>query len=208
MSRFPTKLAGTGVAAALLASLASAPAFADDDAPVDVPSVSTEETTDINDRAGWEDQPEESIKQPTYCDRPYSWYSITSKKAYFVPAWWNGTSWKDGPGGVMNVSVTKAGTISAEVTGSLEWSSNAIIQKAKAQVSVKIGGSFSISTGHQYTHSVHSNKYGHLQYGSWGYKVTWAKYQRVGSCGVKELGSGKATLPTSETGWKFTETSS
>ncbi|MFD5795246.1 hypothetical protein ACFWIO_17150 [Streptomyces diastatochromogenes] len=108
----------------------------------------------------------------------------------------------------MNVSVTKAGTISAEISGSLEWDSHAIIAKAKATVSVKIGGSFSISTGHQYTHSVHSNKYGHLQYGSWGYKVTWAKYQRVGSCGVKELGSGKATLPTSETGWKYSETSS
>ncbi|MFG2359982.1 hypothetical protein [Streptomyces sp. NPDC048521] len=108
----------------------------------------------------------------------------------------------------MSVSVTKSGTISAEISGSIEWSSNAIIAKAKAQVSVKVGGSVSISTGHQYTHNVKSNKYGHLQYGSWGYKVTWAKYQRIGACGSKELGSGKATLPTSETGWKYWETSS
>ena len=72
----------------------------------------------------------------------------------------------------------------------------------------QIISSFSISTGHQYTHPVHSNKKGPLQNGSWGYKVTWAHYQRVGSCGVKTIGSGKAILPTSETGWKFWETSS
>ncbi|WP_256339995.1 hypothetical protein [Streptomyces sp. 2231.1] len=208
MSLLRKKLAGTGVVAVLLAGMASAPALADDEPTVDVPTVSADETTDINDRSDCEDEPESAIKQPNYCDGPYTWYAITSKKNYFVPSWWNGTSWKDGPGGTMNVSVTKSGTISAEVTGSLEWSSNAVIAKAKASVSVKIGGSFSISTGHQYTHPVHSNKYGHLQYGSWGCKVTWAHYQRVGSCGVKTIGSGKAILPTSGTGWKYWETSS
>lgn len=56
--------------------------------------------------------------------------------------------------------------------------------------------------------TVHSHEYGHLQYGSRGYKVKWAKYQRVGSCGAKELGSGSAVLPTSETGWKSWESPS
>ncbi|MGW2465139.1 hypothetical protein ACWC2M_40150 [Streptomyces sp. NPDC001761] len=106
MNLHAKKLAGTGVAAVLLASLASAPALADDEAPEGVPTISADETTEINDRADWEDGPEQSISEPTYCDGPYTWYSITSKKPYFVPSWWNGTSYKDGPGGTMSVSVT------------------------------------------------------------------------------------------------------
>lgn len=112
------------------------------------------------------------VKEPFSCDGPSTWYAITSKKAYHIPSWWNGTKYKDGPGGSMTVSVTKSGTVSSEITGSIEWSSNAIIAKAKASVSVKIGASVSVTTGHNYTHNIHSNKYGHLQYGSWGYKLT------------------------------------
>jgi hypothetical protein len=47
----------------------------------------------------------------------------------------------------MTVSVTKSGTISGEISGNIEWSSNAIISKAKASVNVKIGASVSIATG-------------------------------------------------------------
>lgn len=150
------------------------------------------------------------VKEPFSCDGPSTWYAITSKKAYHIPSWWNGTKYKDGPGGSMTVSVTKSGTVSSEITGSIEWSSNAIIAKAKASVSVKIGASVSVTTGHNYTHNIHSNKYGHLQYGSWGYKLTWKKYRSAGGsgCGSVELGHGTATLPTSETGWKFWETAS
>lgn len=140
---------------------------------------------------------------------PSTWYTITSKTAYHIPSWWNGTKFKDGPGGTIAVSVTKSGTISAEITGTIEWSSNAIIAKAKAQVSVKVGGSVTITTGHNYSHDIRANKYGHLQYGSWGYKLTWKKYRSTGGgCGAVELGHGTATVPTSETGWKYWETSS
>ncbi|MFE9879783.1 hypothetical protein [Streptomyces sp. NPDC005784] len=108
----------------------------------------------------------------------------------------------------MNVSVTKAATISVDVTGTIEFQTNAIIAKAKTSVSVHVGGSTTVTTGHGYSHEVRHNRYGHMQYGSWGYKVAWKKYRRVGSCGVEELGHGTATLPTSETGWKYWETSS
>ncbi|MFC7264401.1 hypothetical protein [Streptomyces lutosisoli] len=178
--------------------------------PSDDTATSADQTTDINDRQGWEDETEQPIleKTPYYCDGPYSWYSITSKKAYHIPSWWNGTKFKDGPGGTMTVSVTKSGTIGTEVTGSIEWDSNAIIAKAKAQVSIKVTGSVTVSTGHNYSHNISRGKYGHLQYGSWGYKVNWKKYRRVGSCGVEEVGKGTATLPTSETGWKYSESAS
>lgn len=200
----------TSAATALLLCFVTAGTAVATEEPSDDTAISADQTRDINDRQGWEDEPEQPVleKTPYYCDGPYTWYGITSKKHYFIPSWWNGTKYKDGPGGTMNVTVTKAGTISVDVTGTIEFQTNAIIAKAKASVSVHVGGSTTITTGHGYSHDVHRNKYGHLQYGAWGYKVTWKKYRRVGSCGVEELGHGTATLPTSETGWKYWETSS
>ncbi|MBX7555480.1 hypothetical protein K1Y78_48285 [Streptomyces sp. tea 10] len=143
------------------------------------------------------------------CDTPSTWYSITSKKATHVPSWWNGTKFKDGPGGTIKVSVTKGGSISLEVAGSGEWSAKALLAKAKATISVKVTGSATVTTGHEYTHNISKNKYGHLQYGSWGYKVTWKRYRsNAKTCGGVEIARGSATLPTTETGWKYWETSS
>lgn len=147
---------------------------------------------------------------PQYCDGPQTWIEITSKKNYHVPSWWNGTSYKDGPGGSMTVSVTKAGTLSMEVSAGAESEASAVLAKAKVSVSVKVVGSVTITTGHTYSHEISSHKYGHLQYGSWGYKITWKKLRRKGNgCGSPTLvKSGTATLPTKETGWKYWETAS
>lgn len=128
-----------------------------------------------------------------------------------MPSWWNDTLYKDGPGDTMSVTVTKSGTVTGEFTGSGEWSAGAILAKAKTTISIKTAGSVTITTGHTYSRTISSNnKYGHLQYGSWGYKVSWKRYQRVGDgCGAgREIASGRATLPTSAAGWKYWETSS
>ena len=38
------------------------------------------------------------------CDNPVkTWYQVSSKKSYHIPSWWNGTSFKDGPGGSMTI---------------------------------------------------------------------------------------------------------
>ncbi|MFJ3224286.1 hypothetical protein ACIPJS_13070 [Streptomyces sp. NPDC086783] len=202
--------ASTGAATLVLLFCAgSAGIAAADETPGD--GTPDGQTTEINDRQGWEDDTDQPIRVfgPTRCDQGSTWYTITSKKAYHVPSKWNGTSYKDGPGGSMTVSVTKSGTIAVEIGGSVEFSTNAIIAKAKATVSTKVTTSVSIATGHTYTRDIPRNKYGHLQYGSWGYKVKWKKYRlNASNCNGIELGSGTATIPTSETGWKFRETSS
>ncbi|MEV6739379.1 hypothetical protein AB0N14_21585 [Streptomyces sp. NPDC051104] len=167
------------------------------------------ETTEIDDRVDHEDGKEVAIVEPKRCDGPSTWVSITSKQAYHIPSWWNGTKYKDGPGGTMTVSVTKSGTISSEMTVGAESEMSAVIAKAKVSVSAKIAGSVSVTTGHTYSRNISNNKYGHLQYGSWGYKVSWVKYRSSGNgCDGVKLASGQATLPTSETGWKYWETSS
>ncbi|MEU6595085.1 hypothetical protein ABZ923_38810 [Streptomyces sp. NPDC046881] len=200
-------------ATALLLGFSAAGTAAAEDVPVDDDGgVSAAETTDINDRQGWDDPMDQPLSEvgPQACEHPSTWYSITSKKAYHVPSWWNGTKYKDGPGGTMKVSVTRGGTISLEISGSGEWSAGAILAKAKTTISVKVAGSVTITTGHEYSHEIPRNKYGHLQYGSWGYKITWKKYRSSGrSCDTRvELAHGNATLPTTETGWKYWETSS
>jgi hypothetical protein len=205
-----SRLAATGAAtAALLLSIGTAGIANAAEVPADDTAVSADQTTDINDRQGWEDDTDQPVieKSPYRCDGPQTWINITSKRAYHIPSWWNGTKYKDGPGGTMTVSVTKTGTITAEVSGTVSGEANLVIAAAKSSITYKIAGSVSVSTGHTYSRNIARGKYGHLQYGSWGYKVSWKKYRSTGNgCGGVEIDHGTATLPTSETGWKYWET--
>ncbi|MFJ9350269.1 hypothetical protein [Streptomyces sp. NPDC101237] len=216
-----SRRAVTGAATALLLCLVTGGTAVAEEAPSgsttsdsaasDNTAISADQTTDVNDRQGWEDTTDRPVeeKTPTMCDRPETWYTL-SYQNYHVPSLWNGTSYKDGPGGNMSVSVTKSGTISGEVSGSGEWSAGAILAKAKTTISVKVAASVSVTTGHNYSHDISRNKYGHLQYGSWGYKMTWKRWRSSSgsSCNTVEIGHGTAVYPTSETGWKYWETSS
>ncbi|MEH0424532.1 hypothetical protein [Streptomyces sp. B21-083] len=159
---------GAAIAALLLCFGAAGTAAAEEEA-ADGAAVSVDQATEINDKPGWEDGTDKPIndRDTRICDGPRTWYEFSSNKAYFVPSWWNGTKFKDGPGGTMTVAVTKTGTISLEVSGSGEWSAGALLAKAKTTISVKVAGSVSVSTGHTYTRPIKSNKYGHMQYGSW-----------------------------------------
>jgi hypothetical protein len=133
--------------------------------------------------------------------------SITSKSSNFIGA--SGTRFKDGPGGTISVSVTKDTTISATVSSSVEVDVSEIVASAKVSVSASVTGAIGISVGHSYSHDITKNKYGNLQYGTWGYKVNWEKTRTNGNCkGETVLASGTATLPTSSLGWKYWETSS
>ncbi|MEU1593094.1 hypothetical protein ABZ468_09545 [Streptomyces sp. NPDC005708] len=205
-----SRRAVTGVAtAALLLCFGNVGTAVAAEVPADDTAVAADQTQEINDRLGWEDDTEQPVHQidPYRCDGPSTWISITSKKAYHVPSWWNGTKYKDGPGGSMTVSVTKTGTITAEVSGTVSGEANLVVAAAKSSITYKIAGSVSVATGHTYTRNIARGKYGHLQYGSWGYKVTWKKYRATGDgCDGVEIGHGTATLPTSETGWKYWET--
>ncbi|WP_351232126.1 hypothetical protein [Streptomyces sp. NPDC002133] len=176
--------------------------------PVDIP---TDESIAAEDAlAVLPESSGEGNADPPRCDNPYKeWYEITSKKAYHVPSWWNGTKFKDGPGGTMVVKVEKAGKISAEISGGIETEAKAIIAKAKVKVDVKIGAEIGVTVGHEYRRDIARGKYGHLQYGSWGYQITRAKYATSADrCGKTRLKSGSGKLPTTETGWRYWETSS
>jgi hypothetical protein len=172
----------------------SSSALAAEDALMRLPYVNT-----LNDVVG-----------PTRCDNPHKeWYALSNNENYHVPSWWNGTSYKDGPGGTMKVRVEKSGKLGVEVSGTTEASTSAIFAKAKVSYSIKVVAEVGITVGHEYSHEIPAKKYGHLQYGSWGYKLKWTKYRTSNDrCGKVKLGSGTAKLPTKETGWRYWATSS
>jgi hypothetical protein len=142
------------------------------------------------------------------CDNPYKkWYTVSGKTNYHIPSWWNGTSYKDGPGGTMTVEVLKSGKIGIELSGSVSAEAGVILAKAKTEFGIKVVGEAGVTVGHRYSRNVKSGYYGHLQYGSWGYKTNWTKYETSADrCGKKKLGSGTAKLPTKEVGWRYWET--
>ncbi|MFD3331267.1 hypothetical protein ACFWV1_01200 [Streptomyces sp. NPDC058700] len=199
-------------ALALLNSLAS-PANAANEAPepVSTPVEVVEEAAPEDDSL--EQLPETSTNGEAgsqACDNPRrTWIEIPSKTSIHMPANWAGTSFKDGPGGTMVVKVEKSGKINREVSVGGEVEVSGIVAKAKVSISATVGTEVGVSVGHEYRRNVTSGKYGHLQYGSWGYSVKWAKYETSADrCGKKLIKSGTAKLPSSEVGWRYWETNS
>ncbi|MEU3829478.1 hypothetical protein GT045_26135 [Streptomyces sp. SID486] len=131
---------------------------------------------------------------------------ITSHKPYRLPA--KGQYFKDGPGGTIKVSVTQASTITYSLSASLEVSANYLFASAKASVSGSITKSVAVTRGHEYSHDVHSRKYGNMQYGSNGFLVGWQSNRTNPNCRNTVLATGTAKLPASSVGWHFWETSS
>ncbi len=135
------------------------------------------------------------------------WYDITSASNYHIPT--SGQYYKDGPGGTMTVSVTESSTISATGTVTAGATVSGIVAEAKVEVSASITVSKTITTGHEYSRMISSGKYDNLQYGSWGYKLSWAYWRVNSNCTSTKVSSGTNFLaPSSAVGWRYWETSS
>ncbi|MFB6992274.1 hypothetical protein ACFC0C_24920 [Streptomyces sp. NPDC056178] len=79
---------------------------------------------------------------PMRCDNPVrQWVQVSNMKDYHVPSWWNGTNFKDGPGGSMRVSVEKAGKTGVEVSGTAGVSASVILAEVKEELTAKGFGS-------------------------------------------------------------------
>lgn len=142
---------------------------------------------------------------PRQCPVTYG-VLITSHKAYRLPA--SGAYFKDGPGGTITASVTRATTISYSLSTSLEVSASYLFASAKASVSGSITKSVAVTTGHTYSHNINSRKYGNLQYGSNGFKVGWQSNRTNPNCSTTVLATGTAKLPATSVGWHYWETNS
>lgn len=203
---------GPVFALALLGGLAAPAQAAEDDPTSQPPAVEAVEAAAPEDDS-LAQLPETSTNSESgaqRCDNPRrTWFEIPSKTGIHMPAKFGGTSFKDGPGGTMVVRVERSGKVLREVSVGGEVEVSGIVAKAKVSINAKIGTEAGVTVGHEFRRNVTSGKYGHLQYGSWGYSVKWAKYETsADGCGKKLLKSGTAKLPTSEVGWNYWETSS
>jgi hypothetical protein len=142
--------------------------------------------------------------RPQMCP-PDTNVSITGHSSYFLGS---GPVYKDGKGGTIQVSVTRATTVTASLSSTAEVSVSDIVASAKLSVSASITSAVAVTVGHTYTHPISSTKYGNAQYGSWGYRVNWEKTRDNGNCTTTVLATGTATLPISSVGWRYWETSS
>ncbi|MFJ5548669.1 hypothetical protein [Streptomyces sp. NPDC093225] len=145
---------------------------------------------------------------PTRCDNPYyKWYEVSSV-APELHMRWPGTSFKDGPGGTMLVSVHTAGKLKVEGTLGFETEVSGVVAAAKAKVDATLGVEASITVGHQYNRAIPEGMYGHVQYGSWGRKITWKKWESTPDrCGKRVTRTGVFNVPDwDELGWKFWKT--
>lgn len=131
-------------------------------------------------------------------------YEIQNPKSIFM---WDGeTYFRDGPGGTLHGSVTKASTIAGTFGTKVETEINAIVTKVKVEVSASVTKAVTTTVGHVYDHTIKDGMYGEVKYGTWGFRVQWRKLRMFSDCSYKVLAANRADVPTKAVGFKYRET--
>jgi hypothetical protein len=87
-------------------------------------------------------------------------------------------------------------SVGAKFTGSASGDLSAIIAEAKIQLGIEV--SMNVSIGQSFTTRygpIAAGKYGHIQFGDWGYAINWSLYRGNGNCTSTYLAGGGAILP-------------
>lgn len=137
----------------------------------------------------------------------YGWnYSTYSKTNIHIPS---GVHWKNGPGGTVSASRESTQSASMTVSMSVSVSYSAIVVEAEGTfgIDATVSGSRSETMGYSRTISSNS-RYGHLQFGNWGYKMGLKKYYVNSACDVTSSYVGTVTkMPSANTwGYRYWET--
>ena len=138
---------------------------------------------------------------------PYDIYYSTSGTSVRMP--FRGIpTFKDGPGGTITVSRSYSGSATYRVEVGAESDVGAILAQAKFSIKASLEKTNSTGTTHTYSHNIRAGRYGHVQYVSWGKRVTWTKYRVNANCTVTRLANGVIRFPSREEGWYYWETRS
>lgn len=86
-----------------------------------------------------------------------------------------GPKYKDGPGGTMVLTRTKAGKAATKITAGGGVTVKGIVAEAKAEVSRESVKEVEWGTQHQFRRDIAKKKYGNAQHGSWGHYVKWGR---------------------------------
>ncbi|MEV1176161.1 hypothetical protein [Nonomuraea sp. NPDC049784] len=135
---------------------------------------------------------------------------MIAPRNFFLPR----TRFIDGPGGTMTVSVTREHEIRAflETENERLWTFTEKFTTADVVRQLRLMGlphleeRHMVFIGHEYSREISKEKYGHLWYRVFGYRIGWSAWSQLGTCRDVEVASGIANVPARVEGWKYWET--
>lgn len=146
----------------------------------------------------------EDTVQRIACDQVgQTWYTATINNSnYFMGV---GTIFRAGPGGSIQSSIEGSKTVSVQssVAGSIGVDN---IVKASIEAGASTAVSSSTRQTYTFSHDISPNRYGNMQFGNYGWKVTVKKYKIVPPCNTTVVVSGTAEVPSRDYwGYKYWE---
>ncbi|SDP35717.1 hypothetical protein SAMN04489867_2178 [Pedococcus dokdonensis] len=129
----------------------------------------------------------------------YKTYSRTDN--WRIPT---GVHWKHGPGGTVSASRESTQTATISVSMGVSVSYSAIVAEAEATFGIDASASSSRSETIGYSRKISSNtRYGHVQFGNWGYRMGVKKYYVNSACAVTSSYTGTVTKMPSANVWGY-----
>lgn len=147
--------------------------------------------------------------------RPRTFFRIhqMSPRNFYLPR----TRYIDGPGGSMTVTVTRE----KEVTAFLEtenekqkdfsrtfdtFDMRTLVEHLRRLGLPHLEERHMVFSGHEYTKDITEGMYGNMWYRVFGYRIGWSAWSTLGTCEIRKVGSGLASVPSRVEGWHYWET--
>lgn len=127
-------------------------------------------------------------------------YAVSGKADTHLPT---GTDWKSGPGGTVSSSLEYSQATAITVSASFSYSVSSIVSAAQATYGISAAATSSKNVSYTYTHAVTAGKYGHLQFGNWGWSMNFQKYYLDNYCTTTSSSSGVVNRMPSANSWGF-----
>ncbi|MBX6356302.1 MAG: hypothetical protein IRZ05_10680 [Micromonosporaceae bacterium] len=144
---------------------------------------------------------------PFACAEAGTHYRTFSKQDLHIPL---GIDFKSGPGGTVTASIQYNFSTTISVSISATVSTSAIVASAETTFGINASVTASIGSSYGYSHNITAGKYGHLQFGNWGWRMGVEKYVYDRNCRLTSDVTGTVTRMPSAASWgyRYWETSS
>ncbi|GAA3424112.1 hypothetical protein ACWDUI_20700 [Streptosporangium sandarakinum] len=133
------------------------------------------------------------------------------------------THFIDGPGGSVTATVTRQHRVyyeveferekiqhrlrALEITRGPRLDREEVLRLIRNNLNPLIAEEYIVEAGHEYTHEISDDMYGHLWYRVFGYRVGFSAWFRTSTCRFHKVVAGIANVPARVEGWKYWETS-
>lgn len=141
----------------------------------------------------------------TRCDDAGVHYDLSNRRDAHIPA---GIDWKNGPGGTATASRETSMTATLELSAQFEVAAGVLVSEARSTFGIKATASASVKETLGFSHAISPHRYGHLQFGNWGNRMTVTRTTVNASCRVTNQQTGSVVMPSVQSwGYRYWETS-